>query len=912
MKTRLSSAPRLKQAMASPVIFTAFLAFGIITLPVASAQAQAQDIAIYGGGGGGGGNAAGGGSGGNGGHSGNSGGLGGMTTGTAGNASPASTGEYSGSAGAGGGVDQGGGAGAAYIQDTGSYTNASGLGAALDGASGSGNNGGSAADITVELDLATNISGVKDIILSAGQGGVNAVGVPNSGGNGGSVMLQDNAGFTSGTLSLSGNIKVSTQAALVSGNSGSEGSAVLYLHNRVVSMLSGTIDITSGTESAEVEVKSLSGTNVNITVDAATVTGRGTASFYANSADGVTGAGIIDIKAAHGGDALFTSGGDVETSGNILLTAGSGNGAAIFQAADVVRAGGNVVLKSGSGFSADANFTAGTLEIADGKDLTLDASLSTNAKTYFVVSTLYAKGDTDVTFSSAGDNMFTINSSIKAGDGSKSSTLSFTGPATSFTHWGPVDLELNRAKLDMSGYGGTYDSMFGAGNYYFENISAAGGSGIKGVDFTIGATMQYDYNISLSTAGLANGEAVLNFEDSQIDFTGYSSSVNINTSGTNLLNGTPQAEIDLIKASGTGTVDGIEDLEAQVAAADKTKMVQYGVGTYYSYDLEYDNAGTGNDRLFLRYNGGGDDTFDLYPDAGTAQILTLTQSGQLISDAVYRVAYRKDEGAKMGLTMAGFNYKNSVGSSIEVDGFGAVLTLGYTFEGTSSRFTTGGFVEAGSSGYDAYNTISVYGNTKGDGETKYFGGGLYAHNIYDSGFYLEGSLRAGRAEHDFKYQGHAGHQYNDKSTTYYGAHAGAGYKFSPGWERGEFDVYAKAAWTHMEGYSFRLSAIEKMEMDDINSYHSRIGGRYSHTYDNGTSLYIGAAWDHEFNGKSKGGLVGGQKILGTAETKGSSAFFETGLLINPADTPVSIDLGIFGSAGQNRGIGGTVGFKWEF
>ena len=624
----------------------------------------------------------------------------------------------------------------------------------------------------------------------------------------------------------------------------------------------------------------------------------GTANF--NATGDVTATGKIDIlSTGTGGSALFSVANMALSGGDITIDASGGTGGTTFNATGTVTDAGSINIKDNGTMA--AGFSAGgEVSLTNGNNITLDSTGGIGAS--FAAGSLYAKGNTTVDLSSGTATTFVAGTALKVGDGNQDATFTFINNGTPVT-WGTgfTSLELNRATLDLTdaSNSGTYGAR-----YTFDNsdIKLTGGNNIKtnAETVTVGAGKTVDFNLT----GLKNGEAVLTVDNTTIDFTNVGP-VTITSTGQTGIIGAVQEEIKMVDVANGGAIIDETALGTAYTGAD-SMLVQYGVGTFYGYDVDTSSG------LVLRSNGTGADTFDLYSDAGAAQILTLTQSGQLVVDSIGRVAHRNGEGVKMDLNMVGFSYDNSVGSKVEVDGFGAVLSLGYTAEGAASKFTFGGFVEAGNGSYDAYNTLSIYGDTEGDGETKYFGGGLFLHNIWENGFYVEASGRIGSADHDFKYKGQAFQKYDGKSSTYYGAHAGLGYKFAPGWERGEFDIYGKFAWTRMEGYDFRLSAIEKLKMDDVDSYRTRLGTRYTHSYDNGTELYVGAAWDHEFDGESKGRIVGGHKIKGTAKTEGSSAFFETGLRINPADTPVSIDVGLFGSAGQNQGIGGTVGLKWEF
>ena len=762
-----------------------------------------------------------------------------------------------------------------------------------------------------------------DVISTAVGAGQASLAVTNTVTGAGAINVTAGAGtatFTAASVAASGDVNVAATGA----------AAASYTTN-TTNTIGGNINITTAaaggaTFTSGGDVTMSAGKNITMTA-----TGAGQSQFNAAN---VTGVNDIVLTAVAGA-ADFNATGNVTATGKIDVLA-TGAGSATFDALDVTLSGGAITVDSSTSTGGNATFTStgttaitdagsisvksgavgtagfsalnGEVSLVNGSNITLNSTAGAAAS--FAAGSLYAQGNTTVDLSAGNANTFAAGTGLKIGDGNQDSTFTFKNNATAVT-WGMTltDLEMNRGTLDLTDATntGTYGTNYTLDN---SNMKFTGGNTIKTNGDTIATTGTVDFDLT----GLQAGQAVLTGDNTNLNFTGVGA-VTLTTTGQTGIIGAVQEEINMIGVSGTGAITAGSEgaLANQFITAGGTngesRLVQYGVGTFYGYDVIADVAG---DRFYLKSNGAGTDTFDLYSDAGAAQILTLTQSGQLVIDSVGRMAHRNGEGFKMDLNMAGFSYDNNVGSKVEVDGFGAVLSLGYTAEGAANKFTFGGFVEAGNGSYDAYNTLSVYGNSSGDGETKYFGGGLFAHNIWDNGFYVEASGRIGSADHDFSYNNHAGHQYDGKSSTYYGLHAGLGYKFAPSWEKGEFDVYGKFAWTHMDGYDFRLSAIEKLKMDDIDSYRTRLGARYTHTYNNGTELYVGAAWDHEFDGESKGSIVGGNRIKNYAKTEGSSAFFETGLRINPADTPVSIDVGIFGTAGQNEGFGGTVGLKWEF
>jgi hypothetical protein len=369
-------------------------------------------------------------------------------------------------------------------------------------------------------------------------------------------------------------------------------------------------------------------------------------------------------------------------------------------------------------------------------------------------------------------------------------------------------------------------------------------------------------------------------------------------------------------------IDGLADATPGPAGAigvldGSRKNILNGLTNYRFTLNNLDDTGTAQTGAYAHFLGA-ESNYDPYSDARTASILTLANASRLIERNTRLLARDNEAGVTaIKLAIDGSTGRSKVGSKVDVDTFGANLALGHTLEAGSALLTLGAFIEAGNGNYSTYNFLPTFGHTEGDGESKYFGGGVFAQADFAGGLYLEGSVRGGSVDDEFQnFAGLLGTGY-DESSSYFGAHLGLGYKWDASWEGGQFDTYLKGFWTRLSSTDFRLGNGDQVMMDAADSFRTRLGGRYTRTYDNGTQLYAGAAWEHEFDGRADGRILldGVNRYAwfnNSAESKGSSAFMEAGVLINPNDANYSIDIGLFGLAGQQEGIGGTVGFKFAF
>ena len=265
---------------------------------------------------------------------------------------------------------------------------------------------------------------------------------------------------------------------------------------------------------------------------------------------------------------------------------------------------------------------------------------------------------------------------------------------------------------------------------------------------------------------------------------------------------------------------------------------------------------------------------------------------------------------KLGLNAS--SIKTKTGSYVDSDNLNTALSLAWKNESIIGQTTLGAFVEAGSGSYDTYNGIrgvSVYG----DGQTEYYGGGVFFHNLFSTNTYVEGSFRLGSLDNDYDVRDVA-HAKFDTSQTYYGAHLGVGQKIAVT-PCAELDVYLKGLWDRTEGKRIKTRAGQHFSFSDADSFRTSLGGRLTQGFDDDHVVkgYVGAAWEYEFDGKVKASYANGVRNENkSVDLKGSTAFAEAGIIIDPENSPMSIDVGIFGLAGQQRGLGGTAGLKFEF
>jgi len=303
-----------------------------------------------------------------------------------------------------------------------------------------------------------------------------------------------------------------------------------------------------------------------------------------------------------------------------------------------------------------------------------------------------------------------------------------------------------------------------------------------------------------------------------------------------------------------------------------------------------------------------------------AGIMLLNRGGNMVAGhgltEVVRVGRlnRQSNRSNFFAAMDAGTGRYKTGSHVDMDSVS--LMAGAAVSAGNADF--GAFLEYGNGSYDTYNKFANAAKVKGDGKTRYWGLGLLGRaNIAESGSgttYLEGSIRAGKTKNDFRADvvtTNVGKERFNTSAGYVSLHGGAGYRWTLN-ETSALNLYGQFFHTREGGDSTRLknSANERVRFAAVTSNRIRLGGRYEWTLANVTP-YIGLAYEHEFDGKVKA-TVDGVRV-DRPDMEGSSGILEGGVSIKPtASLPLTIDLGLQGYAGKQRGATGSLRIKYDF
>ena len=285
-------------------------------------------------------------------------------------------------------------------------------------------------------------------------------------------------------------------------------------------------------------------------------------------------------------------------------------------------------------------------------------------------------------------------------------------------------------------------------------------------------------------------------------------------------------------------------------------------------------------------------------------------AGQGFRNAVDAASDKKaDGGFNSFVAVSGSDLREDSGSHVDVKGIN--MNLGFARELTNSKgkLVFGPVVEYGRGSYDSYQDSGIHG----DGNTHYWGIGVLAKQVNNSGLYYEGSLRAGKTSSDYDADlSPVTHASYDSDATYWAAHLGIG-KLQDIGKDNTLDYYGKYFYSHTGGDSVTIHATagdETMDFSSVNSHRLRVGARVTHKLNENNKIYGGLGYQYEFKGNARATYNGGSTPSPTV--KGSSGLLELGWQVKPGKGPMSIDLGVTGWVGKQRGVTANVQANWTF
>ena len=267
------------------------------------------------------------------------------------------------------------------------------------------------------------------------------------------------------------------------------------------------------------------------------------------------------------------------------------------------------------------------------------------------------------------------------------------------------------------------------------------------------------------------------------------------------------------------------------------------------------------------------------------------------------------------------NVKTEGGGHIKMNNFNFDLGLARTYETGKGKWVFAPVFEHGKSSYDA----TLANGIAGSGDTKYTAGGLIGRIIYNSGIYVETSLRFGRSKNDFHSsdftiknvrgeEQNVSASYNTSSSVWAGhIRLGKAMLLNPS---NLLDIYGIFSYTRQGSDDTHLSLGERYRFSSVSSSRLRLGYRLTTRTSKISRIYTGIALQYD---RTKDAYTEVQDLNGrywklpSTGSKGLSGMIEVGWMIRPRkENPWLLDITATGWLGKQKGLIAVANIKKAF
>lgn len=300
---------------------------------------------------------------------------------------------------------------------------------------------------------------------------------------------------------------------------------------------------------------------------------------------------------------------------------------------------------------------------------------------------------------------------------------------------------------------------------------------------------------------------------------------------------------------------------------------------------------------------------DVVADSRLVSLAFLNQGADLASDSLDLLDSRYGWGLRTFGLVYGSDSRYDAAGGFRIRGWNGVAGVGGVHPERRGELAWGLFYENGTGRYDADNSFLGV-NFTGRGSLHYHGGGAAVRYTAESGAYCEASFRAGTLDSDMTDAVMDGKQdfYGfDSRSSYWGAHAGAGWKTRRG--EGEWDLYGKYFHTEVDGGSLSIGG-DRFEFSGMTSDRLRLGARYTARAEGAWTPYAGLAWEYEFDGA--GAMRAGGFDAPEESLRGGTVIGEAGVTWRPSNSRWRASFLLRGYAGERDGVSGTAQISYSF
>ncbi|MDR1275682.1 MAG: autotransporter domain-containing protein, partial [Candidatus Accumulibacter sp.] len=556
--------------------------------------------------------------------------------------------------------------------------------------------------------------------------------------------------------------------------------------------------------------------------------------------------GAVDFD-VYGG---YSSGSGAVTGNTVNLNSGT-VGLSVFGGSSYSgRANGNTVEVHGGGASTVyGGFISSGAGNADSNSITM-----TNGGVNSLVGAYVTSGDaTHNTVSLSGGTVsLIVSGGYSASGGATGNTVNLSGGTVTIAVYGGQSTSGTATHNTVNLSGGTVNAVFGGScTSSCSDIFTANTLNVRVAGNSVGALANFEnLNFTLDSTVAAN-DVILTVGTATLGSGGNQSKIGIEMNGSAPLLKSGD-EVKLISATTSLSTNGIP-AQAQALA---------GSTINYNFDLKQ----TGNDLIAKFSHVAASQQSKSLSEGYLSGTSFLSQGadfllGKGLAAARTAVAEGNQNRPEVFAALGYGKIHNQTGSSVAVKGYNLVTGLAFGRRLENTNLTGAFFFEYGNGDYNSYNSFST-GKVQGRGDTGYKGIGVLARSDFNNGVHIEGSLRGGKVDSDYRSNELVDNQGNraryDTKTGYLGAHIGAGKR----WElntQDSIETYAQGIWTRQSGESARLSTGERLKFQEIDSKRIRIGTRVTHAMSGTLKAYAGLAIEREFGGEAKA-TTNGYKI----------------------------------------------------
>ena len=292
--------------------------------------------------------------------------------------------------------------------------------------------------------------------------------------------------------------------------------------------------------------------------------------------------------------------------------------------------------------------------------------------------------------------------------------------------------------------------------------------------------------------------------------------------------------------------------------------------------------------------------------AGTAAL--INQGAEFVAadglDAAAAAAARSaGHNSAFGALQAGYN-EYATGSEVDLTSVTGVAGFAKGFSFGNDMLTAAVFLDLGSGSSDLYA-----GGYDGDADHEYYGIGAAVRYAFESGFFLDGSLRGGRTETDFNGRMDGTDIDYDSDAEYFGAHIGAGFVFDLT-DSLTLTPYVRGTYSYIGDDSVHTADGSSLDLDSINAFGLQAGADLGYELNDLLTLKGGLGYIGVWNGDADGEVE--NLSIDTASIEGNTGMARIGLQLAPQGSGFSLNIGAGGYAGDRKGGMGSLMVNYAF